>query len=125
MWFMFSSRRFWGGIAGPCRSGEPCRTRDCKWGLVRVKVRLGSPDLRKAPRFTADDPFSGGDKWSPMSLRIFHGTALPGGVFVPKTAVGHRAEARCHDKFSSLMRTLHEATARYRAKPFRAVAFPV
>ena len=28
-----------------------------------------------------------------MSLRIFRNTALPGGVFVPKTAVGHRAEA--------------------------------
>ncbi|HZK79433.1 MAG TPA: hypothetical protein VFC46_00160, partial [Humisphaera sp.] len=40
------------------------------------------------------------------SLRLVRGTALPGGVFVPKTAVGHRAEARCHEKFSSSPRTI-------------------
>jgi len=28
------------------------------------------------------------------SVRIFRGTALPGGVFVLQTAVGHRAEAQ-------------------------------
>jgi len=54
-------------------------------------------------------PSSGRDKRSAISLRTFRGAALPGGVFVTKTAVGHRAEARRHEKFSSWMRTLHES----------------
>ena len=39
---------------------------------------------------------------SALSLGVFHGAALPGGVFVPKTAVGHRAEAG-HEKFQSFI----------------------
>ena len=42
---------------------------------------------------------------SAPGLGIFRGAALPGGVFVAGTAVGHRAEARCHEKFSSSPRT--------------------
>src|SRR5665213_2565963 len=45
---------------------------------------------------------------SALSLRIFRGTALPGGVFAPKTAVGHRQEPGGTEKFSSSVRTLHE-----------------
>ncbi|HZK79474.1 MAG TPA: hypothetical protein VFC46_00365, partial [Humisphaera sp.] len=37
-------------------------------------------------------------------MRTFRGAALPGGVFGPKTAVGHRAEARRHEKFASSSR---------------------
>jgi len=47
-----------------------------------------------------------GSVGSASSLGIFRGAALPGGVFVPKTAVGHPAEARCHEKFSSSSRAI-------------------
>src|SRR5258707_552169 len=43
---------------------------------------------------------------SASSLRTIRGTALPGGVFGLKIAIPHRAEARCHEKFSSSSRTI-------------------
>src|SRR5665213_456187 len=86
--------------AGALAGGNPRRadkTAGEGAGGTEKSCRVGAADrfLRKAADRSA------------MRLGIFRGTALPGGVFVPKTAVGHRAEARCHEKLPGSMRTLH------------------
>src|SRR5665213_2458190 len=68
--------------------------------FYRARRRTRTSALQKIPRQIADRCAAFSEKRYAMSLRI-----LRGGVFVPKTAVAHRAEARCHKKFPSSMRT--------------------